>query len=1447
TLVASPGFDASVWEIWPYLTAGASLHVPPEAVRSEPAALAAWLVRERITITFLPTPLAEAVLEEGPHPPAPSPGPPSTPSPGEGETYLRYLLTGGDALHRGADEFAPFELVNHYGPTENTVVATATPVARGSQRPPIGRPISNVRVYVLDPRFQPQPVGVPGELCVGGGSLARGYLNRPDLTAERFVPDPFGDGRLYRTGDRVRYLPDGSIDFLGRVDFQVKVRGFRIELGEVEAALREHPAVREAAAAVRDEPCRLIAYVAAEDRDGLRGELQEMLTARLPSYMVPSAFVVLPELPVGAHGKIDRAALPAPEKEAGSVEPRTMLERQLAAMWTDFLPGGPVGVHDGFFERGGHSLLATRLLARVGRELMVEVPLGRFLQAPTVAELARRVAEGGGFEALTPQRREISPLSFPQRRLWFLEQLEPGTAVYNVPLIWRLSGPLDVPSLERSLAEVVRRHEILRTVFRSVDGEPVQSVLPSGAWKQLTLPVIDVRESEADRLIREESRRPFDLGSGLLLRPLLLCLGPQEHRLLLNLHHIACDGPSAGVLARELETLYAGLPLPELPLQYADFAEWQVRHLRGPGLEALLAHWRKRLEGIDGLEGLPTDRLRPPVQSYRGDHLAFELPAEVLEPLEALARGRGASLFTVLLAGFLSFLQKHTGGGEVAVGTPVANRDRAELEPLIGMFSNTLVLRADLKGDPGFLELLERVRVETLEALAHRDLPFEKLVEELQPRRDQGRNPLFDVLFSYREGEIESLRLPGLSVEQVDSGTGTAKFDLSLSVSRSEGRLRLRMEYATDLFDRATAERMAARLTTLFTALAEDPGRHLSELPILDEAERAQLASWDNAAYRGHPQGLLHGLFEDQARRTPEAVALVALRGEIPDVLTYSELEERSARLAGRLRAQGAGPEVGVAVCLERTADLVVTLLAVLRSGSFYVPLDPRYPKERLDFLIEDSGAPIVVTQLWLAAERLPSPVPPAEVSPGNLAYLIYTSGSTGRPKAVAIEHRSAFALACWAREAFSPEELRGVLASTAVTFDLSVFELFATLAWGGTVILAENALELPRLELPEGVEVTLVNTVPSAMSELLRGELPASVRTINLAGEALLRRLADRAYAQPGINRVCNLYGPSEDTTYSTWTAVDCASNQPPSIGWPVHDTRAYVLDRRQERLPVGVPGELYLAGAGLARGYLGRPDLTAERFVPDPFASEPGARMYRTGDQARQGPDGLNYLGRLDNQVKVRGFRIEPAEVEAVLVRQPGVESALVLARDQRLVAYLVASGVSAPELRQALLKALPEPMVPSAFVFLDAFPLTPHGKVDRRALPAPDAVHATAEFVPPRTAVERDVAQVWAEVLGIERVGTDDSFWDLGGHSLLATRMLARLEAAFDVRLPLKNLFAAPTLAGLSALLSESVLANQGEAEVDNALAELGELSDEEVRALLDQTVRELESMA
>jgi amino acid adenylation domain-containing protein len=1484
TLVASPGFDASVWEIWPYLTAGASLHVPSAAVRSDPAALAAWLARERITVSFLPTPLAEAVLEEEERTQGTA-RTARTSSPGEDESPLgglRFLLTGGDVLHRGAPAAAPFVLVNHYGPTENTVVATRAWATPG-RLPPIGRPIANVRAYVLDSRLQPLPVGVPGELLLGGESLGRGYLGRPGPTAERFVPDPFAQEpgeRLYRTGDRVRRLADGALEFLGRIDRQVKVRGFRIEPGEIEAALLDHPAVGEAVVVVREDrpgERRLAAYVTVA-RDGApASELGAWLSGRLPAYMVPPVITVLAELPLGAHGKIDRAALsalPAPEAGAPSREPaapRTVserVERRLAELWAELLPGGPPGVHDSFFERGGHSLLAARLMARVNRELGAEVALGLFLQTPTVAELARRVEEarGSGSAALT--RRDPAagpgPLSYPQRRLWFLDRLEPGRAVYNVPLAYRLSGPLDLPALERSLAEIQRRHEVLRTVIQIVDGEPRQAVR---AFAE-PLRTVDCPggAEEAARLRREESCRPFDLARGPLLRPLFLRLGPAEHHLLLCLHHIACDGASAGVLAGELETLYGAFregrpsPLAELPLQYADFAEWQVRSLQGLDLELLLDVWTKRLAGVEERPVLPTDRPRPPVRTWRGDHLACELDPEVLARLEALAVSRGTTLFTLLLAAFLVFLERHTGGGEGVVGTPVASRGRVELEPLIGLFANTLVLRAGLGGDPGFLEALDRVRTVVLDALAHQELPFERLVEALEPERDLGRNPLFDVFFSYREGESESLRLPGLAVEPLDVDTGTAKFDLTLSISRAAGRLRLRLEYATDLFDRTTVERMAGRLRTLLAGLAEVPEaleRCLSELPVLTAGERRQLIEVWNQTAAPFQDTTIHGQIAAQAARTPDAVALV-WRGE---PWTFAELAARAGRLAGALRHLGVGPEVAVGIHLERSAEMVAAVLAVLQAGGAYLPLDPAYPAERRAFMLADSGASVVITTRGLAEGLPPGPAllcvddPGPAAAPlgvengrgGSSAYILYTSGSTGRPKGVQVTHRNAVSFFAGMDRVLGTEPGTW-LAVTSLSFDISVLELLWTLARGFRVVVGEPDRPLAAQIAASGV--THLQCTPSLAGELVSDpparEALRSLRRLMLGGETLPPALADAlaGLLESGLEsgRLLNLYGPTETTVWSATHEVEAGRGWVP-IGRPIANTRIYLLDRSGQPSPLGVPAELVIGGPGVTRGYPGRPDLTAERFVPDPFG-EPGSRLYRTGDLARWRPSGeLELLGRLDQQVKIRGHRIEPGEIEAALAAHPAVRQAAVLPLerhgDRRLVAFVVLHaavvGATAAELRAFVESRLPGFMVPAEVVFLAALPLTPNGKLDRRALAALEPAEPAAEpaYQPPRTPLEEDMAALWSEILGAERVGLQDTFWSLGGHSLLATRLLNRLYLGLGVELPLRTLFESPGLGAFTDLVARAVLAASGG---EGMLSEVEDLSDAEARALL-----------
>ncbi|HEX6751684.1 MAG TPA: amino acid adenylation domain-containing protein, partial [Longimicrobium sp.] len=1076
-------------------------------------------------------------------------------------------------------------------------------------------------------------------------------------------------------------------------------------------------------------------------------------------------------------------------------------------------------------------------------EQTIELPrpeLSAAKRALIEARLRGRVRSSG---IVARAHRDGAPLSFAQERLWFIDRLEPGSAVYNVPVARRLGGVLDAAVLERALGEIVRRHDALRTTFREVDGSPVQVIAPFGGF---TLPVEDLsglgeaeREVEARRRATEEAVLPFDLTAGPLFRAVLLRLGAEDHVLLLSMHHIVSDGWSLGVLDRELSALLAAYregresPLPELPVQYADYAVWQREQLRGEVLERQLSYWRERLAGAPELLELPTDHPRPAVQTYRGASERIELPGELLERLRALGRSEGATLYMVVLAAFQVLLSKYSGSEDIVVGSPIAGRTRNEVAGLIGFFVNTLVLRTDLGGDPSFREVLRRVREVMLGAYEHQELPFEKLVAELQPERSLSHSPLFQVSFSLDDVEEPGGGAAESSTEGAEPDFTFAKFDLALALMATRRGLLGGLFYSTDLFERGTIERMHGHLERVLEQVAANADVRLSELELLGRAERALVLEEWNRTEAGYPADrCIHELFEAQAARTPGAVAV---RFE-EESLTYGELNERANRLAHHLVRLGVGPEVRVGICLERTLEMVVSLLAVLKAGGAYVPLDPAYPAERLAFMLADSDTSVLLTQeklrgllvvesgvqvvveeaAWaeIAAESAENVA--SRVAPRNLAYLIYTSGSTGIPKGVAIEHESAVAMLAWAWGVYSDEELSGMLASTSICFDLSVYELFLPLVRGGRVVVAENALALARSAAAG--EVRLINTVPSAIAALLKdGAIPAGVKTVNLAGEPLRAELVDALYARGGIERVYDLYGPSEDTTYSTFTLRRAGG--PASIGTPISNTRAYVLDARLRPLPVGVPGELYLGGRGVTRGYLGRPGLTAERYVPDPFSAEPGARMYRTGDRIRWKADGtLEYLGRLDHQVKIRGFRIELGEIEAALRRHERVADCVVVARaeagEQRLVAYVV-GDVETEALRAHLRRSLPDYMVPSAFVFLDALPLTPNGKLDRKALPAPEYASAEDRYVAPRTPVEEVLAGIWAEVLRLERVGVTESFFDLGGHSLLATRVVSRIRELLGVELPLRALFEGPTVAEMAGRVEEMRRAGEGAA--------------------------------
>ncbi|HVS00196.1 MAG TPA: amino acid adenylation domain-containing protein, partial [Thermoanaerobaculia bacterium] len=1178
TLFHSYAFDFSVWEIWGALAYGGRLIVVPWEVSRSPEVFLDLLAEERVTV-LNQTPSAFRLLSHAEETGVPR------------EVSLRWVIFGGEALElpslapwlaRHGDERP--RLVNMYGITETTVHVTFRRItgadlaaAHGSV---IGEPIPDLQVHVLDRQLRPVPLTAPGEICVGGPGLARGYLGRPELTAGRFVPDPWGalfgrtGARLYRSGDLARRRTDGDLEYLGRRDQQVKVRGFRIELREIEARLVALAGVREAVVLAREDTPRdrrLVAYVVGDAAvEALRQALRELL----PEYMVPAAFVTLTALPLTPNGKVDRKALPAPEWQSAEESyraPRTPFEEVLAGIWAELLKLDRVGTADHFFDLGGHSLLATQVMSRLRGVFGVEMPLRALFEAPMLADLAVRVEEtlraGQGQLAppLVPVPRERDlPLSFAQQRLWFIDQLEPGTPLYNIPVTLRVAGPLDPAVLALCLGEIVRRHEALRTVFAAPEGSSVQVIRAPFPFELAMVDLSELpesrRETLASALAGEEASRPFDLARGPLLRGALLRLGGEDHLAALTMHHIASDGWSMDILVREVTALYAAFfegrpsPLPELPVQYADFAAWQRSWLHGEVLESEIAFWRQQLAGLPPRLELSTDRPRPAVQSFRGASRPVHLPAELSRQAQVQGRREGATLFMVLLAGFQALLARYSAQNDLAVGTPVAGRNRVEIENLIGFFVNTLVLRGDLSGEPSFRELLGRVRETALAAHTHQDVPFERLVQELTPERSLAHTPLFQAMFALQNAPVERLAIRDLRLRPAGGAGTTAKFDLTLSLQEWSGGLSGAIEYATDLFDAATIDRLIGHFERLFAVSIATPDVPILGFSLLNAAERSQiLLEWNDTQEASAPRDCLHELFEAQVRRTPEAVALVAGERE----LRYAELDQAANRLAGHLRRRGVGPEVVVGVCLERSADMVAALLAILKAGAAYLPLDLQLPRLRLAGMLTSARVSHVVSRQSLAAELPWSGAPilvdqdldqemeearhgsgnPGAV-PGNLAYVLYTSGSTGAPKGVAVTHRSVVELVRWAGTVYSPEDLAGVLAATSLSFDLSVFELFIPLCWGGTVILAQNVLELPKLlsSGPASGRVTLVNTVPSAMAELVNaGNLGASIRIVNLAGEPLQRPLVERIYAAGAIEHVWNLYGPSEDTTYST------------------------------------------------------------------------------------------------------------------------------------------------------------------------------------------------------------------------------------------------------------------------------------------------------------------------
>jgi amino acid adenylation domain-containing protein/non-ribosomal peptide synthase protein (TIGR01720 family) len=1433
---SSPSFDASVLELCMSLPAGAELVVPPRGPLLGEA-LAEVLAGNRITHALIP-PVALATV-------------PDTDLP-----LFRSLLVGGDACTAElVERWAPGrQMVNAYGPTEATVVTSwSAALIPGRLAPPIGRPIWNTRVYVLDEELRLVPEGAPGELYVTGEGLARGYLHRPGLTASRFVADPYGrpGSRMYRTGDLVRWRSDGQLEFVGRADHQVKIRGFRIEPGEIESRLRRHPDVAEAVVIAReDQPGlkRLVAYVVPADgvQPG-RTELRAMLGESLPDYMVPSAFVTLRELPLSPNGKLDRNQLPAPveerEEASGYRAPVGATEIAIAGMWSEVLGVERVGADEDFLELGGNSVLGMRILARVRAAFGCDLLARAVFDARTVAGLAALVPVRGADDVQRiprVSRNRGQPLSSGQQRLWFLDDVTGGDTEYNTGFALRLSGVLDVEALRAALAALCERHESLRTTFDTVRGKGVQLFAETG---ELPLDDVDIsgfplsqREEALRRALTAELARPFDLREGPLSRALLVRLGERERVLMICQHHIITDGWSVAVLAGELLDHYAAAcrgevaELAALPVQYADYAAWQQDRLHSGELDEQLAYWTSALADSEPLE-LPTDRPRPPVRTSAGAVHRRDLPASLIRPLRRLGRSHGATLFMTLTAATQVLLSRYTHQHDVAVGTASAGRPRSELEGVTGFFVNTLVLRSWLDQDLSFGDFLREVRETVLQAFAHDEVPFDRLVEQLQPERDPSRTPLVQAMVILQDELLPPRQAGGLRVTEHDLPRTAARFDLVVEFWPRGDKLDLAIEYNTDLFEPGTIERMAEHLEVLLAAITEEPDRPLCELPLLTDAERHRLLVEWNDTGREVPAAVLPDLVQAQARRAPEAIAVT---GDGP-ALSYAELNGRSNALARVLIACGAGPERFVALAMPRTPELIVALLAVLKAGAAYLPVDLNYPTERIRFMLADAE-PVLAISTAAYAGVLPDSTPVlvldaldaeeelAATSQADLddeerwgplraqnpAYSIYTSGSTGRPKGVVIAHDNAVDLATWAAEDFGASGLSNVVASTSLNFDVSVFEIFGPLTFGGTIEVVRDVLALGDDARPRNA--SLLSAVPSAFSQLIAGDdVPVTADHVVLAGEALTgEAVREIKNALPGA-QIANIYGPTEATVYaSAWYDDGSDRKAAPPIGRPVANTQLYVLDAALRPVPQGIVGELFIAGSGLARGYLNRPGLTAASFFANPYGS-PGTRMYRTGDLVRWDSEGhLEYVGRIDDQVKIRGYRIELGEIISALLADERVAEAVVVARQEpsghkRLVAYVVpAAGAELDSvvLRGVLAERLPDYMLPSAYLLLERMPLNPNGKLDRRALPAPDfAAAADTEYAEPRTEAEEVLARIWAEVLGVARVGIQDNFFALGGDSILSIQVVA-MARQDGLRLRSSDIFSHQTVAALAA---------------------------------------------
>jgi amino acid adenylation domain-containing protein len=1388
--------------------------------------------------------------------------------------------------------------VHMFGQTETAGIVAMFPIPRdfaGENFVPVGGPIANTDIYVLDEDQQLCPVDESGELYIAGAGVGRGYLNRPELTAEKFIERE--GKRFYRTGDWARVSAAGRLEFTGRRDQQVKLRGFRVELGEVEAALMNHPSVRECVVVAREQvnsaggDKRLIAYFVPQDGEASAAELRNFLGARVPDYQVPSAFVELPALPLSANGKVDRLRLPEPELtrsglSSGYVAPQNEIEICLANIWAQILSVDAIGCDDNFFELGGHSLLAAQIAARVRTQLKCEMPISTLFELPTIRLLAERIAAGAAEPVRTidrTERDEAIPLSFNQQQFWLLDQVSPNRATYNVSTGLKIVGPLDVEKLQRVIDCMVDRHEILRTSVVSTKESAAQVIspavsIPVRATDLSQLPAAQAM-SQRETIIAEERDHLFDLNNGPLMRVRLLKFGEQQHELMITLHHIVCDGWSINVLLRELTHLYLKNVdrdvLPHLSIQYADFAVWQRRWMEDEGIQRQLNYWRQQLADAPTVMELPTDYSRPAIRSYEGGRVAARLADDVAESLRALSRKENTTLFTTLLAAFQTLLFRYSGQDDVVVGSPVAGRTMFETENLIGAFVNTLVMRGDLSGNPSFRDALARVRQTSMDAFAHQDLPFERLVEELNPERRANRSPLFQVMFSFQNMPEPELAVNGTKFKTIQIASSAAKFDLTLEVGELPDGITLSFEYACDLFTAPTIERMLGHFVNLLTAITQDPAQTIADIELLMPAERQQLlVEWNDNQIAYPETAGVHHLFEAQAAQTPDAAAIEFCGRQ----LTYRELNSKANQFAHYLINRGVGPEAIVGVSLDRSFEMLVAILGVLKTGAAYVPLDPTYPRDRIAFMIQNTAARIVITQKHLAsnidgdAELInideAGPIfanesfanPDVAVSSRQVALVLYTSGSTGNPKGVMLEHRSLVNFATVAKSSYGINSADRVLQFGSLSFDLSAEEMLISLTTGACLVLRTAEMIgapedfLARCEEWKLTVLDLPTVYWHELTDALNKKnlaLPENIRLVIIGGE---KASADRVVAWNRIvgNRVrlLNTYGPTETTIAVTLCDLSKEASRLEKlspIGRPFPNATVYVLDSTLRPVPVGIAGELHIGGPGVARGYLNRADLTSQKFIANPFSDDPNDRLYRTGDIVRYHEDGnLEFLGRSDNQIKIRGFRVELEEIERAIRSHQAIENCVVIATDgddKRLVAYVITSEGSRDaigDLRNFLKTKLPSYMIPAAFEVIDEFPLTSGGKINRRALPEPQfnrpAADASVDL--PGTPLEEMLLESWQEVLNLNQIGVNENFFDLGGHSLLAARLVSNIRSTMDVELNMVDVFEAPTISSMAELLYPRVAGTESDTELARLIEELAGLSEEEAQLRLDR---------